>query len=470
MIKRLSNGANQLLEHYLLTLMLLALAALTLGGVGNATNVALIGLVLCAAGLTQREAQADLWVVGALAAYTALGALASWRVQGHFAWGYASPQSIFLTLYLLMACLSGDELRLFRRLSVLWAGCVAAHGLFLFLSKALAGHAGRLGGLLGNPNALGIFLAVAWFGLNAQAPGEEESGLLPAALRRMEPLLLTVLALTLSMGSFVSLAAGMLFLAAGWLRRDGWREASRQACRMVAKAGLAVALGVLMYFTARMTDIPWFVLALAGYLAALTALWPRLDRFLRDLPWVSCAMTAAGALVAVGTVLIRPSSIATFAERLDMMRNGLGYIAQHPIAGVGAYQWRLLNLQDADPYFNTWHIHNVLIHVAVELGLPAAAALVAVIVRHYWKKAPNRAGFTAFLVHNLMDTSFFYLGITGLMEATAAEPRLGGRALGSGAVRLLFAALAAQFAYTIYVYISGGYVFTTMEHIAQLAL
>ena len=111
----------------------------------------------------------------------------------------------------------------------------------------------------------------------------------------------------------------------------------------------------------------------------------------------------------------------------------------------------MLNLQDADTYFNTWHIHNVLIHVAVELGLPAAAALAAVIVRHYWKKAPNRAGFTAFLVHNLIDTSFFYLGITGLMEATAAEPQLGGRKLGSAAVKALFAALAVQFVYTLYI-------------------
>lgn len=451
MSKRISDGASLILEHYLLVLMLLSLAALTLGGVGNATNVSQIGLVLCLAGFAQREAKVDLWVVGALAAYTLLGALASWRVQGHFAWGYTSPQSIFLVLYLLMACLDGGELRLFRRFSVLWAGCVAAHGLAYFLVRALAGRAGRLGGLLNNPNALGIFLAVAWFGLNAQAPGEAETGPIPAVMRRLEPLILTVLALTLSMGSFVSLAAGMLFLAAGWLRRDGWRKAALQTCRMLSKAGLAVALGVLMYFTARMTDIPWFALVLAGYLAALTALWPRLDRFLRDLPWVSCAMTAAGALVAVGTVLIRPSSIATFAERLDMMRNGLGYIAQHPITGVGAYQWRVLNLQDADTYFNTWHIHNVLIHVAVELGLPAAAALVAVIVRHYWKKAPNRAGFTAFLVHNLMDTSFFYLGITGLMEATAAEPQLGGKKLGSAAVKALFAALAVQFVYTLYI-------------------
>lgn len=449
-MNRITKGVNSLLEHYVVAVMMLALAALTVGGVGAPGAVGTTGLILCAAGLTRRAAKADLWVAAPLAAYLIWGGVSSYLTYGHFAGGYTATQSALLTLYLLMACLDGRELLLFRRLSVLWAGCVAAHGVAQFLRRALDGSAGRLAGMMGNPNALGIFLVAAWFGLTAWMPGPDEKGLLPALLRRLEPLVLTALALTLSMGSFVSLAAGMAFLAAGWVRREGWRAAFPRACRMLAKAGLCVGVGVLMYFTARRTDVPWLCLVQLAYLLAVTALWEKLDCFLRDLPWAAAGMSAAGALVAAATVAIRPSSIATFAERLEMMRNGLGYVLVNPLTGVGPYQWRLLNLRDADTYFNTWHIHNIPIHIAVELGLPALAALVVVVVRAYRKKGPNQAGLTAFLVHNLMDTSFFYLGTMSLMLACTADPGKGGRKLGPAAVKALFAVLAAQFAYNIY--------------------
>lgn len=452
MVRQIKAGADCLLEHYVLAVMLLAVAAFTVGGVGSPDAVGTTSLILCATGLSRREAEVDLRILCPLAAYLALGHISSYVTYGHFTGGFTATQSALFVLYLLMACLDAGEQLLFRRLCVLWAGCVAAHGLVQFLRKALGGGAGRLGGLLGNPNALGIFLVVAWFGLTAWAPGEDEPGPLPALLRRLEPLLLTALALTLSMGSFVALAAGMAFMAADWLRREGWRAALARTCRMLAKAALAMGLGVLMYFTARRTGIPWFCLVLAAYLLALMALWPQFHRFLQDLPQAAIAMTAFGALVAAATVFIRPSSIATFAERLDMMRNGLSYLLDDPLLGVGPYQWRLLNLADADTYYNTWHIHNALLHVGVELGLPALAALVIAAARAYQKRGRNRAGFTAFLVHNLMDTSFFYLGGTALLLATTGEPNRGGTRLSTAAVRALFAVFGIQFAYHICVW------------------
>lgn len=455
MLDRITGGVNSLLEHYVLAVMLLALAALTVGGVGTPATVGMTGLILCAVGLLQGDAKVDLWILGPLAAYLVLGGISCCIRYGNFVKTYTATQSVLLVLYLLMACLDDQELFLFRRLSVLWAGYVAAHGIVQFLRKAMDGSAGRLRGLLGSPNALGIFFVVAWFGLIAWMPAEDEQGPLAALLRRLEPLILTALALTLSMGSFVALAAGMALMAAGWLRREGRKAAFSRACRMLARAGLSMGLGVLMYFTARRTEIPWFCLVLLVYLLALTVLWERLDCFLRDLPWAAVGMTAFGALVAVATVLIRPSSIATFTERLEMMRNGLRYIFVNPLFGVGPYQWRLLNMKDTDTYFNTWHIHNVPIHVAVELGLPALAALVAIVVRTYRKKGPNRAGFTAFLIHNLMDTGFFYLGTMPLVLTTTGEPGKDGKRLSAAVVKLLFAALGAQFAYCVY-YGSAG--------------
>ena len=451
MIKRITFGIDRLLDHYVLAVMLLAVAAFTLGGVGSPDAVGMAGLILCAVGLSRKNTEADLWILCPLAAYLVLGQLSSYITYGHLAGSYTATQSVLFVLYLLMACLDASERLLFRQLCLLWAGCVAAHGLAQFLRNALSGGAGRLGGALDNPNALGIFLVVAWFGLTTWAPGGEGRPL-ATLLQHMEPLLLAALALTMSMGSFVALAAGMALMGADQLRRKGWQEAFTRSCRMLAKTALAMGLGVLMYFTARRTGIPWFCLLLAVYLLALMVLWPRFDHFLRDLPWAAVGMTVFGAVVAVAAVAIRPSAFATFAERLDMMRNGLSYIPGHPLLGVGPYQWRLLNLADADPYFNTWHIHNIPIHVAVELGLPALAALAVLTVRVFQKKGKNRAGFAAFVIHNLMDTSFFYLGVTSLVTATAASPERGGTKLSAAAVRALFVAFAAQFAYHIYVW------------------
>lgn len=451
MIKRISNGVNSLIEHYVVIVMLLALAALTVGGVGSPDTVGVTGLILCAAGLSRKAVKVDLWVLVPLTAYIVLGALSSYVTYGYFTGGYTATQAILPALYLLMACLSGEELLLFRRLSLLWAACVAAHGMTQFIRRALDGSAGRLGGMLGNPNSLGIFLVIAWFGLTAWMPAEEEKGTLSTLLRRLEPLVLTTLALTLSMGSFVALAVGMAYMAAGWLRRDGWRTAISRICRMLAKAGLCMGLGVLMYFTARRTAIPWFCLALLAYLLALTALWEKLDRFLRDLPWAAAGMTAAGTMVAAATIAIRPSSIDTFLERLEMMRNGLGYVLSAPLLGVGPYQWRLLNLSDADIYFNTWHIHNIPIHVAVELGLPAAVMLFVLVVHVFRKKSPNRAGFAALVCHSLMDTGFFYLGTMSLVTVTVGDPGEGGAQLHVAAVRGLFAVFMVHFAYCVYI-------------------
>ena len=159
-------------------------------------------------------------------------------------------------------------------------------------------------------------------------------------------------------------------------------------------------------------------------------------------------MAALGSLVAAGVVLVRPSSLATFAERLQMMRNGLHYCWQNPLWGVGPYQWRGLNMQDADKFFNTWHIHNVLIQVGVELGLLAAAALLILAIRVWLKsKQPEtRAEFGAFLTHCLLDTSFFYLGITAMVMLTVAQPsRASGIRLSCWVWRLLFGILAVLF-------------------------
>ncbi len=443
-----------LLERPAAGSLFLALVILTLTGVGNVIVVGLVGLLLCAAGSLQKSAKADLWIFLALLAYNIISMISSWAVYGNIILSYGSTQIIWPLLYLLAGTLEGREQALLRRLCALWVGAVALHGIGEFAYLSLTTGARRLSGIMGNPNAMGVFLVIGWFA--AVSAAEEESEKSRISLRYLEPLILLALSLTLSMGSFLSLAVGMAVLI---LRREKtWPERFRFACRTLAKASLVMGTGMLTYLSAGRTDYPWFSLVTLAYGGAVICCWPAFCRFLEEHGNIAALASGAGVLVAGAAVAVRPSSLATFAERLAMMRNGMGYLTRSPLLGVGPYQWRLLNLYDDDKYFNTYHIHNVLIHVGVELGLIAMAALIVIAVR-FWRKqsTPERqGGFAAFCFHCMMDTGFFYLGITGLTMLALGDPRQGGRTVGTGTLRVLLAAFAALFLYNIAVMLGGG--------------
>lgn len=444
----LAGCLDRMLDRYVLILLILALAALTVGGVGSPASVGPVGALLCAAGCAQRKIRADLWVVLPMGVYLLAGMAATYRVYGTIAEGYVPAHAVLLAVYLLIGCLEAEELPPLRRFAALWVTGTAAAGVLLFTLRALRGSGARLGGILQNPNALGVFLTVGWFTLQACLPDGEEPGLTAKLLRHAEPILLTALALTLSMGSFLAMAAGTLVLLLQFRREHTWRETFAYGCRVLARAAMGMGLGILMYFTARHTRVPWFCLFLLGYLLALAAEWPVFDRFLQTVRPAAAVIAGCGVLVAAAAIAIRPSALATFAERLEMMADGLSYLPDHPLLGLGPYQWRLYNLHGGGKYFNTWHIHNFLIHIAVELGLPAALALLAVIVRHFRKGLAPAAA--AFVFHGMMDTGFFYLGVTALALITAGEPREGNRKLEGGPARLVFAALFVLFLYCVF--------------------
>lgn len=444
---RLSRGIDAISDHYILLLLSLALMGLTIIGVGDTPTVSMLGAVLCVAGVFQKPGRVDMKVLLPMLLYLVAGAASSYGAIGNVTHTYSATHAIYPVLYLLMAGLEEKELLWLRRFTTLWASYVAANGLGQFLLKAMEGTAGRLGGMMSNANSMGIFLVVGWFGLTAWMPEPEEKGFFPALHRRLEPLLLTTLALTLSMGSFLALAVGMAVRAAGWVRQSGWQEAARKSSRMLAKAALCVGAGILMYFTGRNTSAPWLCFGLVLWLLALMLLWEKFDRFLTAYRWFPWAMCAGGFGVALAAVAVRPSAAATFVERLEMMRNGVSYLLVDPLLGVGPYQWRQLNLADSDTYFNTWHIHNVPLHIGVELGLVAMAAVIWIILRVLHKKGRNVAGFAAFLLHNLMDTSFFYMGTTTSVLFTAGEPDRGGRQLNTVAYRAILLGFLLVFFY-----------------------
>ncbi|MCI8648824.1 MAG: hypothetical protein HFG20_01770 [Anaerotruncus sp.] len=442
---------DTLQDHYNVLCLLLALFTLGIIGVGNALVVGVLGLVLCIQGLLLPSFRADGWFLLPLVFYNLFSMASSYVTFGNFIEGYASTQLIFPVLYLLLVALDGEELQFLRRSCVLLAGVVAAAGIGKFLLHAMRLNTGRLGGIIGGPNALGIFLVVSWFALRGCALDEAEHARIYTRLLRLEPLLLAALALTLSMGSFVAMAIGILalLLLQKW---DSWKSVFRYTCRVIAKAVLGVGTGLLLYLAADRAEQRWLCVLITVYLVALMLGWEKLGLFLAAYPRMAAAISFSGVLVAGVAVLVRPSSIATFAERLAMMRNGLGYLGQNPLLGVGPYQWRRLNLYDADTYFNTYHIHNVLLHVGVELGLAAMLMLLVVIVRYYYKKTATpiqKAGFTAFVFHNLIDTGFFYLGLVAMAILTVGNPSKNCKSSNLLA-KTLFAGMAVVFSYNIY--------------------
>lgn len=443
-------------DLYLLACLMLAQFILTLLGVAGLLISCLLGLFLSAMGLTRSAAKPDLVGFLLLLLYAGMCMFSSLAVYGNLTLSYGPSHLLFPLLYLLLSTMSGRESALLRRLCALWAAVVALWGLGEFLWRSLLlGAPRRLGGLLGNPNALGIFLVVGWFLLQDCLKDRDR---IPAPLPFLEPFLLIALSLTLSMGSFVALAAGMfLDLLIRW-RKTSLRDALNGLWPSLAKATLCFGTGILLYLSVTRTEFPLVALLPLAYALALSACWPRLEAYLTARPRAAFLLALLGLLVAVGAVAIRPSALATFAQRLEMMKSGLAYLPAHPLTGVGAYRWRFLDMADGGTYFNTWHIHNSLLHVGVEMGWIAMAALIFLVL-HFFRKDHSEAqtaAFTAFLVHNMMDTSFFYTGITSLVLLSAARPRDGGKPLSGRTTRLLFAGFALLFAFLLFYYLFFG--------------
>ncbi|MEI3377179.1 MAG: hypothetical protein V8R08_05015 [Coriobacteriales bacterium] len=427
---------------------LLVIIALSFTGVGNAQMVCVLGLMLCVALLTRRSMKLDLWIFVPLLIYIVLSGYGSLRTYGTLTEGYVCVQAILLAVYLAVASMDEDEAHFLRRASVAWIVLAATIGIGIFVVAAFGGTVSRLGWPLGGANALGIFMVIGWFALL----GLKGDGMVDRILRHGEPLVLVALALTLSLGSFGALVIGLVVMLLYAKRGRGWGAVLADAAVTIVKLVIGVGTGICLYLVPSWGDLPPFNVVTLVYLVALVAFWPRLEDFLRGHMRLTAPLAILGPLVAVAAALIRGSAPATFLERLDMIANGIGYLGLNPLFGVGPYQWRVLNMMDGDLYFNTWHIHNSLLHVAVELGVVAALMLLVIVVRFFVKRRDpaQRGAFVAFIVHNMLDTSFFFPVTASFLMVTAGSPRTTGALLYGAPVKLLavmgalvFGALAA---------------------------
>ena len=249
--------------------------------------------------------------------------------------------------------------------------------------------------------------------------------------------------LTLSMGGFVALLVGIAVFLCGELRKHPWREVLDRAFVLLSKITVCIIVGLLMYLSAERADAPMLCAAFVIYVCAMALTWGRFDDFLHRHRVAPKALSVVGLLCVPLAIVMRPSSIATFVERIHMMGNGIGYLGYNPLTGVGPGQWRALNLADSDTYFNTNHIHNLFIHAGVEFGILAMLALAVIAVRCFVKRYEfaQHGEDAAFLAHVMMDTGFFFLGVTGMFILTANGSATKVKTLGDAGTKMMFALL-----------------------------
>ena len=170
--------------------------------------------------------------------------------------------------------------------------------------------------------------------------------------------------------------------------------------------------------------------------------WRR-SRWLWTIPAVVCIAfwIAPGAVRARVTESMRADYYPN-AERIQMLRVGWKMIRDHPLTGVGPggvaeLYTKYLSASDPIPAFHG-HLHNNLVQLAAELGIPVAMAatlFVAILFRELrcaWLRAPDREqkflcrtavlGLSGFVVSGLFDYTYGHsLGII-LLTSMALAP------------------------------------------------
>lgn len=422
-------------------------------GIGMPYFTALAGIAACVVGFSIRDAiRVDWMLLCSVAFYVVWNGVSAVAINGDVMQGYASIESIWPVLILLCGALSGGQRVMFRRFQAGVFGIAAATGILYFLLRP-RGISFRLDWIMHNANAMAIFLVIGWFlMISPDTSGQDR---VSRTLRACEPVVLAALGLTLSMGGFVSMAAGILVSAgAEYAASRSMEFVLTRTSNLLARAAVGIGTGILLYISVTRTDWYWLGWAVGVFILMLAACW---DDCLACLSGrAGFAMAGIGVLIAVIAILLRPNATATFLERLDMIKNGLGY-ASNPddmLFGIGPFNWRLRNLADSDKYYNTWHVHNALVHAAVEFGIPAMLAVLGMFVALFRRVACNKyllPAVAAFACHCTMDTGFFCVGLTGFVLCTIMlsgdDSNL--RVLPGWAAKLAFAVLGLFFAYVV---------------------
>lgn len=444
-LKREESENERELQYIIMIMLFLAFFIFTFIGAGSFIIVSLVGLFLCIIGLVQTSVKVDLWVLFPLIFYNIISFVSGYRVFGNTLDGFASTQSIFPIVYLLTAYLDGSERIMLKRLCAIWVAVMAIIGIGQFTQDAFFGNASRLSGIMGNPNAMGAMMVFGWFALQSCLLDLEDGHILfKKLLHGSEFIILVALTLTLSMGAMMAFGVGIVAMHI----YEKKRNISDLSCRM-AEIVFAGGCGVLLYIAGNFTDSSWLCLVICIYILVCAMYWGVFKEYLTSQKWINILFCLIGICGIAILIFLRPNAPATFMERLSMIKNGLGYIGKDPILGIGPYQWRWLNMLDTDLYYNTWHIHNIFVHVGVELGLFAMVMLMTVGIRHLFKTEDRaqRGMFFAAFTHSLIDTSFFYIATVPFLVATSTKDERRTHLLSGGVVKCIFGMFAILFAW-----------------------
>lgn len=431
----------------------------------------IIGISLCVIGLFVKSIKIDFLILVPLIVYLLISFLSSiifyWNTLG----GQASSQLIFVAMYGLASSLTLRKDFQLKKLISLILFIMSAGGVIFYVATSLESIPGRSSFPFSNPNALGIVLVIGWFTLlgtlgDVRNNKGEATNKLATAIDRIldstEPWLIAGLTLSLSLGSYLAFAIGIfVYLISRWKKQKSGSLSlktyfKKECLSLLAKIIFCFCLGMMIYISADRVRLPVLTIGLFAYLAFLSIIWKRFEAFLFEHCRISILIVLAGVICAACAIYLRPSSFATFAERIQMMQNGIEYISKFPLFGIGTGQWRHYNFYDQDIYFNTWHIHNAFIHVGVELGIFAMVCLIVIAIRCFVGcTKPSQLGeSSAFLVHMLIDTGFFIPGIVTLFIATDGAPNRKGKVIGSLGTRLLFALCGVMFLDNLIMYIA----------------
>ena len=402
--------------------LLFALIILTLGGTGSPVSIGITGIILCLIGLFQKTIKVDLWIFLPLLLYVIFSLISSYIAVNTPFSGYVYAQLICPIIYILATSLGEHDRTVLRSLALLYAA--------QFLVEGFKDTANRLGGIFDNANVMGIFLVMSWFSLlMLKSQANSENSLYRSLLKHLEPIFMCGIALTLSMGSFVAMAIGILVLVIYKIHTNSFSDAAVLLAEILTRASIGIGSGLLIYIAATRTDS-----------TLLLILWNRFEEYIHFNKLVSFFIVLLGLLVSLAVFIIRFTSIYTFIERIEMMKTGFGYMLGNPLTGVGPMRWHLMNMFDGDNYFNTWYIHDMFIHIGAELGIIAAILLLIIMIRSLIKQRQPEAlaGIAALTFHYSIDVGFAYMGIAAAAILLLGTPCGKEKSVGNPVAKFLF--------------------------------
>lgn len=394
-------------DHYFVVILLFAFIAMLLCGPGNSLIGSMVCVGLSITGLLYKQIRVDLFVFGCMFFCFVWGILSALYHGQDIFTGYVPQWMIYFLVYMLFVSFSDNERAVFERLLLSIIGLVLTGLILYYFFRSVLDGSSRFDLLIGNANGLGIFLVLVYFVLLAHNKDQDY-------FVYLEPMVLTGLAMTLSMGSFLSFGVGLLYLFLCDCKKLGFLVSLTGFVSRLTRVILCFWIGILFYLSAGL-DILWVSMLVLLVYVLFIALYPKIMHFLDEHIPFCFFFVLWGTVIAGCAVYLRPSSIATFLERIEMMKSGIFYLTQNPLFGVGQYQWRGLDFKDGGVYFNTWCIHNLFLHIGAELGLFAVVCLLALFVYYFFDdsiSATSKAIGLSFFIHSLIDIAFFYESIT----------------------------------------------------------